>query len=117
VEEEMKRTLALLSILLMTAGVVLADRTYQTGKLVDAETQLYTKKEKKLNHENTLAVQVGDLIYFGACEQKKNSDKCTPADWIVGDPIDVRFDRDFMFLKKAKGGEIKTRVVKKQRAQ
>ncbi len=112
----MKRTLALLSILLITAGVVLADRAYQTGKLVDAESQLYTKQEKKVNHENTLAVQVGDLIYFGQCEQKKHSDKCKPADWIIGDPIDVLFDKDFMYLRKAKGGEIKTRVVKKQRA-
>jgi hypothetical protein len=112
----MKRTLALLSILMMTAGVALAEKSYQTGKLVDTESQMYTKKDKKINHENTLEVQVGDLIYFGQCEQKKNSDKCKPADWIVGDPVDVRFDKDLMFLKKAKGGEIKTHIVKKQRA-
>jgi len=117
----MKRILVLLSILLVTSSVVLAEKDYQTGKLVDTGSQLYSnpnpKKDKNLHHENTLAVQVGDLIYTGQCEQKKNSDKCKPADWIIGDPIDVRIDKDTMYLKKAKGGEIKTRIVKRERAQ
>ena len=116
----MKRTLALFSLLLITAGFALADKEYQTGKLVDTASQLYSnpnpKKDKNLHHENTLSVQVGDLIYTGQCEQKKNSDKCKPADWIIGDPIQVRIDKDTMYVKKDKGGEIKTRIVKKQRA-
>ena len=113
----MRKTLALLAIVLFTAGVTLAAKNYQTGKLVDADSQLYTKSSSTIHHENTLAVQIGDLIYFGQCDQKKNSDHCRPADWIIGDPVQVRFEKDFMYLEKAKGGEVKTRIVKRERAQ
>lgn len=112
----MKRVLALVFVLMLAAGVLAAEKNYQTGKLVDADLQLYTHKAAKPRHENTLAVQVGDMVYFGQCEQKKNSDRCRPADWIVGDPIDVRFEKSFMYVKKARGGEIKTQVVKRERA-
>lgn len=110
--------------LILAAAVVCsaADKVYQTGKLVDVDSQPYTKEIPSnggsmsvLRHENDLAVQLGDVIYVGQCEEKRHFSSCRPGNWIVGDPIDVRIDKDSMYLKKADGGEVKTKIVKRAR--
>ncbi len=100
-----------------------SDKTYQTGKLLDVDSQPYTKEVPMnggsmsvLRHENSLAVQVGDIIYIGQCEEKRHFSSCRPGNWIVGDAINVRMDKDSMYLQKAGGGEVKTKIVKRTRA-
>jgi hypothetical protein len=112
--------------LMFTATVLCfaADKVYQTGKLLDVDSQLYTKEVPMnggsmgvLRHENSLAVQVGDIIYIGQCEEKRHFSSCRPGNWIIGDAINVRFENDSMYLQKPGGGEVKTKVVKRTRAQ
>jgi hypothetical protein len=104
-------------------GCLAADRVYQTGRLLDVGSQPYTRDipinggtMSVLRHENDLSVQVGDVIYVGQCEEKKHFSSCRPGNWIVGDAIDVRIDAGSMYLKKPDGGEVKTRIVKRMRA-
>ncbi|HEY2467498.1 MAG TPA: hypothetical protein VGI45_06615 [Terracidiphilus sp.] len=91
-----------------------ADKVYQTGKLLDVDSQPYTKEVpvnggsmSVLRHENSLAIQVGDIVYIGQCEEKRHFSSCRPGNWIVGDAINVRFEKDNMYLQKAGGGEVK----------
>lgn len=116
----------LILVLILSAAVACpaADKAYQRGKLLDVDSQPYTKvlpttqgPISVLRHENDLAVQVGDVIYIGQCEERRHFSSCRPGNWIVGDAIDVRFDKDSMFLKKADGGEVKTKIVRRTRAQ
>ena len=108
---------------LMLATVVpcmAADHVYQKGKYLDVDSQAYQKlvgDTSVLRHENDLSVQIDDIVYVGQCEEKRHFSSCRPGAWIVGDMIDVRIDKDSMYLKKPDGGELKTRIVKRVRAQ
>jgi hypothetical protein len=95
-----------------------ADKVYQKGKYLDVDSQAYQKvvgDTSVLRHENDLSIQIDDVIYVGQCEEKRHFSSCRPGTWIVGDLIDVRIDKDHMYLKKADGGEVKTQIVKRVR--
>jgi hypothetical protein len=106
--------------MLATAVICLAaDKVYQKGKYLDVNSQAYQKlvgDTSVMRHENDLSVQIGDLIYIGQCEEKRHFSSCRPGAWVIGDLIDVRIDKDSMYLKKPDGGELKTRIVKRVRA-
>lgn len=114
------RQLFLGLILAMVAATGLAaEKVYQKGKYLDVDSQAFQKlvgDGSVTRHENNLSVQVDTLVYVGQCEEKKHFSSCRPGNWIIGDPIDVRIDRDFMYLRKPEGGEVKTRIVKRIRA-
>lgn len=106
-------------LLFATTSVFAADKAYQTGKLLNVDSQLYNKVidgDSYVRHEDSLAVQIGDVIYIGQCEEKKHFSDCKPANWIVGDSINVRFEKDNMYLQKPDGGEAKTKLVKRMKA-
>jgi hypothetical protein len=107
-------------LMLATAVICLAaDKVYQKGKYLDVNSQAYQKlvgDTSVMRHENDLSVQIGDLIYIGQCEEKRHFSSCRPGAWVIGDLIDVRIDKDSMYLKKPDGGELKTRIVKRVRA-
>jgi hypothetical protein len=108
-------TLAMLAT--AVAGLA-ADKVYQKGKYLDVDSQAYQKlvgDTSVLRHENDLSVQIDDLIYVGQCEEKRHFSSCRPGAWVIGDMIDVRIDKDCMYLKKPDGGELKTRIVKRVR--
>ncbi|MGA1980846.1 MAG: hypothetical protein ABSG84_00125 [Acidobacteriaceae bacterium] len=115
----MPRLIVLCSVLALPVVGWAGQKTYQTGKLVDATSQVYSRETPDnvsvRMHENDLSVQVGDIVYVGQCEEKPHFSLCKPANWIVGDPIEVRFEKDSMYLKTEKG-EVKTRVVKRVKA-
>jgi hypothetical protein len=122
----MRKFSAVACLLVLTAVGWTAQRAYQTGKLLDVTSQPYTKEIPNLNapgsnipvqmHENNLSVQVGDVIYVGQCEEKPHFSSCRPGNWIVGDPVEVRFEKDSMYIKIGTGGELKTQIVKRARA-
>jgi hypothetical protein len=58
-------------------------------------------------------IQLDDLVYFAEHRAGKRSYK---PDWVVNDPIDLRFGKDNrMFLKRADGKELEVLIVKKVR--
>ena len=115
-----KFVLGLTLVMLMAAGVCLAaDKVYQKGKYLDVASKEYQKlvgDRSVTRHENDLSVQIDDLIYVGQCEEQKYFSSCRPGTWIIGDIIDVRIDKNSMYLRKPDGGEVKTRIVKRVRA-
>lgn len=113
------RQFALCLILAAVVPCMAADRVYQKGKYLDVDSQAYQKlvgDTSVMRHENDLSVQIDDLIYIGQCEERRHFSSCRPGAWVVGDMIDVRIDKDSMYLKKPDGGELKTHIVKRVRA-
>lgn len=106
------------SMLMAAVVCSAADKSYQKGRYLDVDSQAYQKlagDTTVLRHENDLSVQIDDLIYVGQCEEKKHFSSCRPGTWIIGDMIDVRIEKDHMYLKKPNGGEVETRIVKRVR--
>jgi hypothetical protein len=117
----MRRLILGLALSMLTTAVVglAADKVYQKGKYLDVDSQAYQKlagDTSVLRHENNLSVQLDDVIYVGQCEEKRHFSSCRPGTWVIGDMIDVRIDKDYMYLKKPDGNELKTRIVKRIRA-
>jgi len=103
--------------------------TYEQGKLLDIQehkdktTSYTTTKQKDGTSVTTpttseekhyfITVQAGDLVYVGEYTPIFFG---KPGDWIVGDPIDVRFDGNKMILRKPNGKELKAKIKKRIRA-
>ncbi len=103
--------------------------TYQQGKLLDIQekkdkTTTYTTTKQKDGSTVTtpttseqkqyfITVQVADLVYVGEYTPAFFG---KPGDWIVGDPIEARFDNSHMILRKPNGKELKTKIKKRIRA-
>ncbi|MCC7345679.1 MAG: hypothetical protein IT573_12125 [Deltaproteobacteria bacterium] len=106
-----------------------APKEYQQGKLLDIQerkdkTTTYTTTKQKDGKTVTtpttteekhyfITVQASDLVYVGEYTPMFFG---KPGDWIIGDPIDVRFDGNKMILRKPNGKELKTKVQKRIRA-
>ncbi|MDL1873041.1 hypothetical protein FBR05_12715 [Deltaproteobacteria bacterium PRO3] len=106
-----------------------APKEYQQGKLLDIQekkdkTTTYTTTKQKDGTTVTtpttteqkhyfITVQVGDLVYVSEYTPMFFG---KPGDWIVGDPIDVRFDGNKMILRKPNGKELKAGIRKRIRA-
>ncbi len=102
---------------------------YQQGKLLDIQekkdkTTTYTTTKQKDGKTVTtpttteekhyfITVQSGDLVYVGEYTPMFFG---KPGDWIIGDPIDVRFGGNKMILRKPNGKELKTKIQKRIRA-
>lgn len=119
------------ALLASVVCVAVDQKEYQTGKFVDLNSEEYDKLISNpqtgaaatvRRRENFLSVQLSDLIVVGECVTKENligriHNPCQPGNWIVGDPIEVRVDGNLMYLKRADGKEVKTRIVKRVRVQ
>lgn len=106
-------------------------KEYQTGKFVDLNSEGYNKLISNPNtgaavtvrrRENFLSVQLGDLVIVGECVTKENligriHNPCRPENWIIGEPIGVRFAGNLMYLKKPNGKEVKNRTIKRVRVE
>lgn len=62
-----------------------------------------------------ISVRVKDIVYAGRYVAKWRWSY--DPDWVIGDPIEVRFNENKtkMYLKKPNGSELKTEIVKKIR--
>jgi len=54
-------------------------------------------------------IQVGDLLYVAQYTAGIHSDRLN---WIVNDPVKLRFEKDLMFLKRPDGREVEVWLVK-----
>lgn len=128
----MIRRLSLIALLLLLAAPAAAKnqapKEYQQGKLLNIEekdtvqTTYVTQKqgnetvtrpvEDKQKHY-FITVQVADMVYVGEYTPAFFG---KPGDWIIGDPIQVRFDGNKMILQKPNGKELKSKIQKRIRA-
>lgn len=123
----MKQISGILVMLVVISVVCFAaEKQYQTGKLVDVESEGYSRLVGNAStgsstsiryHENRISVQAGDTIYVGECTQKPHWSSCKPGDWVIGDPIEFRIEKGHLWLKKPNGKELKTKIVKRVRVE
>lgn len=106
-----------------------APKEYQQGKLLDIQekkdkTTTYTTTKQKDGTSVTtpttteekhyfITVQAGDLVYVSEYTPMFFG---KPGDWIIGDPIEVRFEGNKMILRKPNGKELKASIRKRIRA-
>jgi hypothetical protein len=115
---------ALLLVLLVFASSRLAEarkRIYEKGNLIDVSPKyivspaplggpLLTPPQILVGY--SLEIQAGDFTYF------VDAARCCPLgssyklEWTVNDPIEFRFDKDKMFVKRPNGKELNARLVK-----
>ena len=114
----MRRLILVLALVAAAGSAFAADKVYQKGKYLDVNSEAYQKlvgDTSVLRHENDLSIQLDGIVYVGQCEEKRHFSSCRPGAWVIGDMIDVRIDKDYMYLRKSDGGELKTRIVKRVR--
>jgi len=82
---------------------------YKTGKLTD----LRRYEDDHGIAAYCLSVEMEDLTYILLYERWRWSYE--PTDFIVGDPVQVRVKGNDMYLAKPKGGDLKTKIVRRAR--
>jgi hypothetical protein len=101
--------------LLLSAVAVANTRDYQDGKLVDVSYDNVLHSGSSQRHA-LYEVRLGDVIY--SAEGDKVKSKNDPAHGlIVGDNVRVALDGNHMYLRRPDGKDIKTVIVKRERAQ
>jgi hypothetical protein len=95
--------------------------SYQTGKLLDVAVQDVSRGTAIIGGMAApipgklyvFQIQLDGLVYFAEYRAGKLSYK---PDWVVNDPIDLRFGKENrMFLKREDGKELEVLIVKKVR--
>jgi len=101
--------------LVFSTFAVANTRDYQDGKLVDVAYDDVLHSGSSQRHA-LYQVRLGDVIY--SAEGDKVKSKNDPAHGlIVGDNVRVALDGDHMYLRRPDGKDIKTVIVKRERAQ
>jgi len=94
---------------------------YQAGKLLDIAVQDVSRGTAIIGGMAApipgklylFQIQLDDLVYFAEYRAGKLGYK---PDWVVNDPIDLRFGKENrMFLKRPDGKELEVLIVKKVR--
>jgi hypothetical protein len=90
--------------------------TFQTGKLLDisSDERVIDGTEYK---RAVYQVQIGDLVYFGRGERITKNTADPGHGLIVGDPVRVAVDGDNLILQRPDGKQIKTKIIKRVRAE
>jgi co-chaperonin GroES (HSP10) len=91
------------------------NKEFQTGKLVDISS------DEKLNKGTSVGyavyqVQIGDIVYFGQGEKLPKHPADAGHGLVVGDPVQAAVDGKDLILQRPDGKEIKTKIIKRQRA-
>jgi hypothetical protein len=87
---------------------------YQTGKLIDLRREDTGAGAARAQGSFCLAVEVGDMTYLVRHEAAWRW-SYEPTDFIVGDPVEVKIKGNDMYLKKAKSGDLKTSITRRER--
>jgi hypothetical protein len=110
------RSVAVFSILLSAVGLWAAPRhEFQAGKLVDISSD--DRVEKGTTHSYAVyQVQIGEIIYFGKGEKLSKHAGDSGHGMIVGDPVQAAIDGSDLIVQRPDGKEMKTKIIKRQRA-
>jgi hypothetical protein len=87
---------------------------FVTGKLVDLRREGTGAGAARAQGSFCLAVEVGDLTYLVSHEAVWRW-SYEPTDFIVGDSVEVRIKGKDLYIKKAKGGDLKTYITRRER--
>ncbi len=104
-----------------------AKHDFQTGKLLDITADTKLVDGTSIRHA-IFVVQIDDLIYTARGDRlgRVKASLITMAitrsgdngqELIVGDPVQVSLDGDELIIRKPNGKELKTKVIKRARAQ
>jgi hypothetical protein len=103
-------------LLLISAGWCAgAHKEFQTGKLVDITSDEQVKKGTSSSYA-IYQVQIGDIVYFGRGEKQQKHPGDPGHGLVVGDPVQAAIDRSDLIIQRRDGKEIKTKIIKRQRA-
>jgi hypothetical protein len=88
--------------------------TYQKGKLTDLRREGTGSGAARAQGSFCLAIELGDLTYV-VREEAYWRWSYEPTDLVVGDPVEVKIKGNDMLIKKPKGGDLKTRISRRER--
>src|SRR5207245_1095045 len=88
---------------------------YQTGKLVDVAYDDVLHSGSSQRHA-VYQVRLGDVIYSAEGDKLKGHKGDPAHGLIVGDEVRVAIDGDHLFLRRPDGKDLKTTIVKRERA-
>jgi len=87
---------------------------YQTGKLLDLRRDETGSGAARAQASFCLAVGLDDMTYLVRHEATWRW-SYEPSDFVVGDQIHLRIKGNYMYLKKPKGGDLKTYITRRER--
>jgi hypothetical protein len=110
----------LMLVALVAAPAKDKPKTYQTGRLLDVAVEDVSRGTAVIGgmaapipgRLYVFKIQLEDLIYFAEYKAGKLSYK---PEWVVNDPIELRFEKDKMLLKRPDGKELEVAVIKRER--
>jgi hypothetical protein len=112
----MKKLFALALIAMLSlAAPVFGKKDFKQGKLVNISKEDLGSK-KKADHMALFIVQIDNLIYTGRGGKVDKKSGDMGQGLIVGDPVQAAVDGENLYLKKPGGKEIKTKIIKRERA-
>jgi hypothetical protein len=112
----MKRLLlcSLIAVLAVTTPLY-AKKVFKQGTLVNITKEDMGGK-KKTDMAALFLVRIDDIVYSGRGGKVDKKSGDMGQGLIVGDPVQAAVDGDNLYLKKPGGKEIKTKIVKRERA-
>jgi len=126
----MRLAATLMLILVLLGGFPSAiaakrEKVYQKGKLVDVQEEHLSPRVagsggvvvSRNQTAVSYVVELDGIVYVGERVERGKGVAASGAEWIIGEPIEVRFEKDKMYLARPNGKELETKVVKKSRAQ
>jgi len=112
------RTIFAALCFLAIAGIpsIAAKHDFQTGKLINV-TADETLVKGTTHRQAIFTVQIGDLIVTARGENIGRKSGDIGHGLIVGDEVRAMIDRGNMIILKPDGKELKTKIIKRERAQ
>jgi hypothetical protein len=116
-----------LALTLIIASPGAPKRDFQTAKLIDVTTDAKLVSGTSIRHA-IFVVRIDELVYTTRGDRlgRVTNSLITMAittsgddghDLIVGDPVQVSLHGDYLVIRKPNGKELKTRIIKRERAQ
>ena len=117
-----------IALLLLAVPVHSSDKVYETGKLMgvkisDSTMPLTIPPMSPNSSGMVLSVPTGviywftiekdEISYFAACASRRK--KSYAAGWVVSDPVQFRVNKETLFLKRAKGKEMRLALIMRVR--
>jgi hypothetical protein len=103
-------------LLCLVAVVALAANKseYQKGVLIDLRRTETDAGALRAQGSFCVAVRIDDISYLSRYEAAFRW-SYAPTDFVVGDPVDVKVKGNHLYIRRAKGGDLKTDITRRQR--
>lgn len=85
-----------------------------TAYHLGSQWYFYTHPVATYREDYYLEVKLGDIVYIGRYSPSLFK-TYRPSDFVVNDPVLVRFDRKYMYLLRPDNRELKVRLIKRVR--